>query len=97
MPKLKCIKYKHRDDDYGLAAIQLIWDDNSKTPMYSTSQGEEDGWELKVIKVKPYNMITQIAMKWSDDMLSGLKFETDEMEYCVDTKWNTYNSDGAWK
>lgn len=36
-------------------------------------------------------------MKWDDELLFGLKFETDEMEYCLDVTWNTYNTRGAWK
>ena len=36
-------------------------------------------------------------MKWSDDVLSGLKLETDELEYCLEKVWNTLNNSGAWK
>ena len=64
--------------------------------MIQTDEGENYGLELKRVAVMPYNMITQISMKQSDKCLSGLKFGTDEFDFCLDLTWNT-GKDGSWK
>ena len=36
-------------------------------------------------------------MKWTDTCLNGLKFGTDDFDFCLDVTWNTESpNEGSW-
>ena len=95
--KLSSIRYKHRDDDYNLSAIQLAFTGGYKTPLFESEETKESGWEQKLIKIDPTKNIASLAMKISDDgWLRGLKILSDEQETLCDVTWSTYRDDGKW-
>ena len=95
--KLSAIRYKHRDDDYNLSAIQLCFTGGYKTPFFESEETKGSGWEQKLIKIDATKNISAIAMKMSDDgWLRGLKIVSDEQEVLCDVTWCTYREDGKW-
>ena len=98
--KLKAVKYKHRDNDHDLTAIQLVFSNGYKTPMFECSSAASDSnLEIKTIKIDETKDISAIAMKIEDNtVIRGLKLISDDQEMLCDEMWCTYRpKDGTWK
>ena len=65
-PKLTQIKYKCEGDDSQIYAIQLVFDNGYKTPLYELDYSSRDDFrpgKLKTLKIDPKQKVATIALK----------------------------------
>ena len=76
--RLQAIKYKHLDNDDDLSAIQLLFTNKVKTPMFESESTKGAGLQTKTISIDPTKNIAAIGMKIEDDFVRGLRLMSDE-------------------